>query len=138
MNHPLSIDKILWSERGKGIASAGRIPEKAGFFQDHFPDFPILPGVMALELLRMTVDHYFREVEPLGAGSYRLKNVRSVRFSNYLRPGDEWEGRMDLIEKEGSSTHWRGEIKCGGQTAVTARFVFEIEQAEEIISSNSK
>ena len=51
----LAVDEILEHEPGKRIRARGRIAEDAAFFQDHFPDFPILPGVLALEIFRKIV-----------------------------------------------------------------------------------
>ena len=96
----LAVDKILWMKEGEGITACGRIPHDSEFFQDHFPEFPVLPGVLALEMLKQTAEKYLSAL-PGGAGQhFFLKQIRATRFTKYLRPGDEWESRLTLLQAQ--------------------------------------
>lgn len=119
----LALDKILWLHPGQGIAAAGRIPKEAEFFQDHFPGFPILPGVLALEMLKQTAESYVRHFHPDQKLRFILKEVRAVKFSRYLKPNDEWESRLALKESSETETRWEAQLFHGGEQAVTAKFV---------------
>ena len=128
----LSIDKILWLEPGQGIKAAGRIPEKSEFFQDHFPDFPVLPGVLALEMLKQTAEAYLNAPTPQGENPhYFLKQIRATKFSMYLKPGDEWESDLRLVSQEGCETHWAGKLFHKGKTAVSAELVLAMSLKQE-------
>lgn len=116
----LAIEKILWLKRGEGISAAGHIPRESEFFKDHFPGFPVLPGVLALEMLKQTAEHYLRNLEAPHGRHFYLKALRATKFSKYLKPGDEWESRLDLVSEESGETQWKAQLLHKGQTAVTA------------------
>ena len=117
----LAIEKVLWVKEGEGITTCGRIPEDSEFFKDHFPGFPVLPGVLALEMLKQTADRYL-ELLSSGAGQhYFLKQIRATRFTKYLRPGDEWEGRLMLMQGMDEETTWDAKLYYHGEVAVSAK-----------------
>lgn len=117
----LAIDKVLWTKEGEGIAACGRIPQDSEFFQDHFPEFPVLPGVLALEMLKQTAEKYLAAL-PGGVGQhYFLKQIRATRFTKYLRPGDEWESRLILLQSADDETVWDAKLYYHGEVAVSAK-----------------
>ncbi len=120
----LSIDKVVWLEPGRGIRATGMIPYSLEFFQDHFPAFPILPGVLSLEILKRTAESYFQKVQD-AVSEIRcfLKQIQQVKFSHYLKPGEKWESHLDLLAQEGDETRWMARLYHDGQTAVSARMV---------------
>jgi len=117
----LSIEKVLWVREGEGVAAVGRIPADSEFFQDHFPAFPVLPGVLALEMLKQTAECYLASL-PGGAGQhYFLKQIRATRFTKYLRPGDEWESRLTILGSAAEETTWDAKLFHRGDVAVSAK-----------------
>jgi len=119
--NPLALEKILWIKPGKGIAAAGRIPAESEFFKDHFPGFPILPGVLALEMLKQTAEHYLRIAGTSQDQRFSLKQIRATKFSMYLKPGDDWESRLELVSESEGETQWDAQLYSQGKPAVTAK-----------------
>ena len=117
----LAIEKILWIKEGEGITACGRIPEDSEFFKDHFPGFPVLPGVLALEMLKQTAERYLESVPGSEGRHYFLKQIRATRFTKYLRPGDEWESRLTLTQTVGEETTWDAKLFFKGEVAVSAK-----------------
>jgi len=117
----LAIEKVLWMKPGEGITACGRIPEDSEFFKDHFPGFPVLPGVLALEMLKQTAEQYLDSCEDHAGEHYFLKQIRATRFSKYLRPGDEWESRLRLMQVSGEETTWDAKLYYHGEVAVSAK-----------------
>ena len=117
----LSIEKVLWVKDGEGITACGRIPEDSEFFQDHFPGFPVLPGVLALEMLKQTAERYLESIPGSEGRHYFLKQIRATRFTKYLRPGDEWESRLVLTQTVGEETSWDAKLYFKGEVAVSAK-----------------
>lgn len=111
---------------GEGIAVEGRIPEDLELFQDHFPAFPVLPGVLSLELLKLGALTYLRRIRGQDR-SFRMRKIDSVKFSRFLKPGDLWEGELKLLSMAETESCWQAILKQGGEKAVTARFVLEEE-----------
>lgn len=127
----LALEKVLWRKPGEGIAACGRIPEKSEFFQDHFPGFPVLPGVLALEMLKQTAECYLESLtegaestsikHALEGRHYFLKQIRATRFTKYLKPGDAWESRLILLETLGEESLWDAKLFHEGEVAVSAK-----------------
>ena len=119
------VENIVWIKKGEGIRASGMIPQAAEFFQDHFPAFPVLPGVLALDILKQTAEMYLRE--ELGqAARFSLLSVRNVRFSAYLKPGSRWESELKLISGEARDvTEWTARLFYEDRPAVSARLVMK-------------
>ena len=132
---PLGIEEVLWVKPGEGIAATGHIPQDAEFFKDHFPGFPVLPGVLALEMLRISAEFYFRS-QGIEDAALRMRRLSAVRFSKYLQPGDTWQS--ELLLKPGAEAPlslWAGRLFCHGEVAVTARLELElIQKTRKIIA----
>ena len=133
---PLAVDKVLWMKPGEGIAASGHIPVKAEFFRDHFPDFPILPGVLALEMLKQTAHRYLDTVSGGKPQHYFLKEIHGTRFLTYLKPGDPWESQLKLLSQKGNETHWAAELRSQGKVAVKTELTLEVKVlAEPVLAS---
>ena len=117
----VSIEKVLWMKEGEGITACGRIPHDSEFFHDHFPEFPVLPGVLALEMLKQTAEKYLAALPGEIGHHFFLKQVRATRFTKYLRPGDEWESRLTLLQSTGEETAWDAKLYHHGDVAVSAK-----------------
>ncbi len=117
----LAIEKVLWCKEGEGITACGRIPEDSEFFKDHFPGFPVLPGVLALEMLKQTAERYLESIPGSEGRHYFLKQIRATRFTKYLRPGDEWESRLTLTQAMDDETTWDAKLYFKGEVAVSAK-----------------
>ncbi len=112
----LSAENISFRKEGEAVTASGRIPETAEFFQDHFPGFPVLPGVLALEILKRTAEAHGTQQRR------RLKKVAQVKFSSYLKPGDEWESQVTLVKQGNGESEFSARLFSRGRNAVSAHF----------------
>ena len=97
--------------------ASGVIPGNAEFFQDHFPGFPVLPGVLALDILKQAIERCLGKTWALAA-------IRNAKFSSYLKPGDSW----DCEVKQLAGNEWSAKLFHQGRTAVSAKLIFENEK----------
>lgn len=128
MNLESPAGAIRWEETSGGISARGSLPAEAEYFQDHFPGFPVLPGVLALEILKRIVEDYLvRRTESDAGSRWRLARLKDVRFSAYLRPGDHWEARLDRVQQESERVCWKGRLSVHGKTAAQAQLFLNRE-----------
>jgi len=127
----LSVDRVLWVKPGEGIAAMGRIPQQSEFFQDHFPGYPVLPGVLALEMLKQTAECYLKKTAAAQGDHYYLRQIRATKFHLYLKPGDEWESRLTLLSHEGEKSQWNAKLFHKGKVAVSAQLVLALSHAQQ-------
>jgi len=129
------LEKILWLHPGEGIAATGRIPETLELFQDHFPDFPILPGVLAIEILKQTAEHFLHVTGASQGEKSFLKQIQATKFSLYLKPGDEWESQLRLLSQQGAESCWSARLLHKEKMAVSSQFVLMCRGGvEEIVA----
>jgi len=120
----LPISEILEIEKGKRIRACGTIPEGLALFQDHFPEFAVLPGVLSLEILKSTAERYAVSADAEDDGAeYRFKQIRNVRFTHFLKPGDRWESVLELVGTHGNESGWRGKLFHEGRAVASAQWV---------------
>lgn len=117
--HFALIDTVLEAtpERVVAIKNVSLAEEYLG---DHFPGFPVLPGVFMLEAM---VQAARKALEMRGAPAWVLGQVRAVRYGSFVRPGESLRVEV-TIEGEPTSTaaSFRGTatVVRHGQAAETA------------------
>lgn len=84
----LLVDRIIEIEWGKRAVGIKNVSMGEPFFQGHFPDFPVMPGVLIVEALAQV-----GAVALLGTDEYRGKmalfaGIDGVRFKRQVVPGD--------------------------------------------------
>jgi 3-hydroxyacyl-[acyl-carrier-protein] dehydratase len=98
-------------------------------FQGHYPDFPLLPGVLICEALFQTgallladkaKDQLAQGLVPV------LTRVKDTRFRAMVRPGDTLEVEVILEESISKLFHLRGKARVGGKVAVSATFALAL------------
>jgi 3-hydroxyacyl-[acyl-carrier-protein] dehydratase len=84
----LLVDKIIEMDLEKGyIVGQKNLTMNEAFFQGHFPDAPIMPGVLILEALAQTgavLIHFAGHTDKIAV----LLNMNQVKFRNPVKPGD--------------------------------------------------
>jgi 3-hydroxyacyl-[acyl-carrier-protein] dehydratase len=90
------------------------------YLQDHFPGFPVLPGVLMLESLvqagRLLVDQDSSDT-PLV-----LVEVRNIRYGNMVKPGQSLHIEVTLRKQQDDGFDFEGVGKINDQVAVQGRF----------------
>jgi len=88
------------------------------YLADHFPGFPVLPGVMMLETL-------VQAGRLLAGGTSRplvLEQVRNLRYGNMVRPGQTLKVDVSVRKRDGDALELQGVGHVGDDVAVQGRF----------------
>lgn len=85
------MDRVLEVDPGKRLLAFKNVTYNEPFFTGHFPELPIMPGVLIIEALAQTTGLLASETAPdvLGKGMvYYLVGLDKVRFKRPVVPGD--------------------------------------------------
>ncbi|MEX0886146.1 MAG: 3-hydroxyacyl-ACP dehydratase FabZ family protein [Phycisphaeraceae bacterium] len=92
------------------------------YLADHFPGFPVLPGVMMLEALVQAGRELAAGLDPAAAGPLVLAEVRNVKYGQMVRPGQALHVQVTLRGRDDAGLALEGRGTVDGELAVAGRF----------------
>lgn len=94
----LLVDKVLELEQGKRIVAIKNVTANEPFFQGHFPEFPIMPGVLIVEALAQTAGICTAEQNSDGSGKLGLfAAIEAMKFKRPVVPGDTLKLEAEIL-----------------------------------------
>ena len=81
------IDEILEMQPGRSIRGTKFISPDEDYFRDHFPGFPVVPGVLLTEMMAQTAGKCLDAENP-GRGKSMLARITTANFRDWVRPGE--------------------------------------------------
>src|SRR4051794_1472005 len=81
------IDDILTMEPGKQIRATRHISPDEDYFRDHFPGFPVVPGVLLTEMMAQAAGKCLY-AEDQSRGKPMLARITNASFRDWVRPGE--------------------------------------------------
>ena len=99
------------------------------FFQGHYPDYPICPGVILCECGVQAGAILLAEMIESNDQVPVLTKLENVRFKHMVRPGDTIQMRVKFDEQLSNAFYMSAQVKCDGKTA--ARFSFVCSTAQK-------
>jgi 3-hydroxyacyl-[acyl-carrier-protein] dehydratase len=116
------IDKVVSLESGKRIKAVKGVSLAEEYLADHFPAFPVLPGVLLLEGLIESASWLVREAENFAHSMILLEQTRNVKYKSFLPPGEQIEYSVDAKAIEENVSSFTGVGVSAGEQIVEARF----------------
>lgn len=108
------IDRVIEVD-GERIVALKGVSSAEEYLQDHFPTFPVLPGVLMIETLvqaaRALLDHRRDDAtdNDVDADRYVLGLVRALKFGTFVRPGEVLRVEVSLLSRDDEGAfHFKG------------------------------
>ena len=95
----LLVDKILEFEDGKSIIAIKNVSFNEPFFNGHFPDYPVMPGVLILEALAQASGLLVFKTPslcPPNESLYLFVGIDKARFKKPVMPGDQLQLKVEM------------------------------------------
>ena len=119
------IDKVVSVETGKEIKAVKNVSLSEEYLADHFPTFPVLPGVLLLEGLIESASWLVRLTENFAHSMILLEQARNVKYKSFLAPGSQIEYTVKARTIEENVSSFIGTGISQGDLIVGARFALK-------------
>ncbi len=117
----LLIDRLEEVEEGKKCNGYKNVTINEPFFQGHFPDHPIMPGVLILEAMAQVGGAYIRAIGGAGADSVTyFVGIDKARFRKPVRPGDQLRMEVELLSTRRGIHVFQGKAYVGDSLVAEA------------------
>jgi len=119
---------FLWLDRVLELSDTSIVAEKEisadlEVFDGHYPDYPLMPGVLLCEAVFQAGALLIGEmVKGELSGVPVLTRILGAKFKREVRPGNTIEIRAALKEKLGPAWFLKGSVRVGGKVAVQVEF----------------
>lgn len=122
----LLIDRVIELEEGKHAVAIKNVTMNEPHFTGHFPDHPIMPGVLIIEALaQVGVIMALRLPQTEGKIAY-FAGIDGVRFRRPVIPGDQLRLEVETIWVRGALGKMRGKASVNGEVAAEGEFMFSL------------
>lgn len=119
------VDRILTLEPGKSITAVKNLSIAEEYLADHFPGFPVMPGVLMIEALVQAGAWLLRETEGFKYSTILLNKAQAVKFNNFVKPGRTLHIECEINKQEGNLYVLKGAGTVDGASAVSAKISLE-------------
>ena len=125
----LLVDRVIEIEPGKKGIGIKNVTINDGFFQGHFPQRPVMPGVLMIEAMAQTAG-----VVVLTGGTHNGKvalfmSISDVKFRKVVNPGDQLMMEVEIIRDRERTAHVKGVARVDGEVAIEADMMFSYTEA---------
>jgi 3-hydroxyacyl-[acyl-carrier-protein] dehydratase len=118
------IDRIDHCEAGKSLKGAKFLALGEEYLADHFPRFPVMPGVLMLQSLVEAASWLWRTTTDYRHPVIVLRDVKNIKYGTFMQPGRRMDVQVELSKQDGDTATFKGKgAHDGGEQTVSAIFV---------------
>jgi 3-hydroxyacyl-[acyl-carrier-protein] dehydratase len=117
------IDRIVAVEAGQSLRAYKNLTLGEEYLADHFPSFPVMPGVLMLQTLVEAGAWLLRLTDDFRHSTIVLREAKGVKYGSFMEPGKRMEVTVELSERGEGTATLKGKGEAEGQTTVSARLV---------------
>ncbi len=128
----LLVDKILEIEKGKRVVGVKNVTINEAFFNGHFPDQPIMPGVLILEAMAQAGGVLVLTSEGNENKYAYLTGIDKAKFRKPVVPGDQLYTEVIVVRLKGNYGKVSARATVEDQVVAEAEFFFILAEKEQI------
>lgn len=117
------IDRIVDLQPGEKITAVKGLTMAEEYLADHFPYFPVMPGVMMLEAMTEASAWLIRATEDFAHSMVVLKQANNVKFGQFVQPGQLLLVTAEIMKTSDGETKLKAQGTVDGEPAVSGRLI---------------
>lgn len=117
------IDKIESFEQDEKLVASKLVPADATYLKDHFPEFPVLPGVFMLEAATQASAWLLRLSDDMKHSVIMLKEARNVKYADFVRPDERLRVTTELTKADDTTATFKVSGMVEERTTLSGRLV---------------
>lgn len=115
------VDRIVEVQPGARLRAVKNLTLGEEYLADHFPTFPVMPGVLMLETLVEAGAWLLRLTDDFRHSVIALREARNVKYGSFMEPGKQLAVTVELVEQGDGWAALKGKGEAEGQQTVSAR-----------------
>lgn len=119
------LDEITELEPGRSITAIKRLRPDEDYLKDHFPKFPVMPGVLMLEAMFQASAWLVRATDEFENPIVVLREARSVKYASFLAPNQVLTVSAEISKHDHKTTKLKVQGIVDEVVAVSGRLVLE-------------
>lgn len=127
----LLVDRITEVEEGHRAIGIKNVTANEEFFNGHFPEYPVMPGVLIVEALAQVGAVVILKKEENRGRLAFFAGIDGFRFKGQVQPGDQLELEVVMTRLRGSIGKGHGVAKVNGEVVAEGDLMFALGEKKE-------
>lgn len=122
----LLIDRVLEIDMGKSLVAIKNVTMNESFFAGHFPNRPVMPGVLILEAMAQAgavLAYKSTNTHPDDGTLYYFAGIDNARFRSVVEPGDQLRIEVKVVRSKREIWKLEGSAYVGDELACSGEFM---------------
>ncbi|MGB2986402.1 MAG: 3-hydroxyacyl-ACP dehydratase FabZ family protein [Phycisphaerae bacterium] len=116
------IDRIVELTRGERIVAVKAVSLAEEYLADHFPTFPVLPGVLMLQAMVEAATWLVQDAQDFASSIVLLRQAKNVTYKSFVKPGNLLTLTVTCRQLVRNESDFSGVGHCNQDEVVRARF----------------
>jgi 3-hydroxyacyl-[acyl-carrier-protein] dehydratase len=119
------LDKIRSFQPDVELAAVKNVTLTEEYLADHFPEFPVLPGVFMLEAATQAGAWLLRLSENFAHSVISLKEAKNIKYADFVAPGQTLDVTVSMLKKDDRLATFKIDGQIGGSQTLSGRIVLD-------------
>ena len=119
------LDKIRSFQPDSELSAIKNVTLTEEYLGDHFPEFPVLPGVFMLEAATQAGAWLLRLSENFAHSVISLKEAKNIKYADFVAPGQTLEVTVSMLKKDDRLATFKVDGRVGDRPTLTGRIVLQ-------------